>query len=69
VDLWRRIYKVKQDLVGDDRLAGKTSPLSPFEQAVQMVTLAMPIGIYMVGEAFPAASELPFSIVTLPVFS
>ena len=69
VDLWRRLYKVKQDLVGDDRLAGKTRSLSPSEQAVQMVTLAMPIGIYMVGEAFPAAFELPFSIVTLPVFS
>lgn len=68
VDLWRRIYKVKQDLVGDDRLAGKKNPLSPFEQAVQMVTLAMPIGIYMVGEALPAAHELPFSIVTLSVF-
>lgn len=68
VDLWRRIHKVKQDLVGDDRLAGKKRSLSPFEQAVQMVTLAMPIGIYMVGEALPAAFELPFSIVTLSVF-
>lgn len=68
VDLWKRINKVKQVLVGDDRLAGKKSQLTPFEQAAQMVTLALPIGIYMVGEVLPAARDLPFSIVTLPVF-
>lgn len=69
VDLWRRIQNVKQDLVGDRRLQGKKSSMTPMERAVQVVTLAVPIGIYIVGEILPGAAVLPFSVVTLPVFS
>ena len=68
VDLWRRIQNVKQDLVGDARLAGKKASLTPLERAVQVVTLAVPIGIYIVGEVLPGAAGLSFSVVTLPVF-
>lgn len=68
-DLRRRIQKVKQNLVTDERVAPRQRGLSPFEQAVQLVTLAMPIGIYIVGEVLPAAADLPFSVVTLRVFS
>jgi AcrR family transcriptional regulator len=68
VDLWRRIYKVKQDLVSDDRVASTKPTMSPFEQAVQTITLAVPIGIYILGEVLPTAVNLPFSVVTVPVF-
>ncbi|KGA12896.1 MAG: hypothetical protein GM46_0175 [actinobacterium acAcidi] len=68
VDLWRRIQNVKQELVSDVRLAGKKASLTPLERAVQVVTLAVPIGIYIVGEVLPEAVGLPFSVVTLPVF-
>lgn len=54
--------------MGDARLAGKKASLTPLERAVQVVTLAVPIGIYIVGEVLPGAAELPFSVVTLPVF-
>lgn len=68
IDLWRRIRNVKQDLVGDSRLSGGKVTPTPIERAVQLVTLAMPIGIYIVGEILPGAAGLPFSVVTLPVF-
>jgi AcrR family transcriptional regulator len=68
VDLWRRIYKVKEDLLNKDRVPGKKPSMTPFDKAVQMIALALPIGVYIVGEAFPAATELPFSVATLPVF-
>lgn len=67
-DLWRRISNVRQELLGDSRLTGtKTSP-TPIEKAAQVVALALPIGIYVVGEVLPGAAGLPFSVVTLPVF-
>ena len=68
VDLWRRIQEVKRDLVGDERLAGSKKTLTPFERAVQFITFALPIGIYIIGEVLPDAVDLPFSIVTLSVF-
>lgn len=68
LDLRRRIQKVRQNLVKDERVNGSRRTLSPFEQAVQMVTLGLPIGIYIMGEALPATANLPFSTVTIPVF-
>ena len=67
-DLRRRIQQVRRSLVADERVAGGKRTMSPFEQAVQTVTLALPIGIYIVGEVIPGAAVLPFSAVTLPVF-
>lgn len=68
LDLRRRIQKVKKKLVSDERVTGTGRTMSPFDEAVRTVTLAMPIGVYIVGEVLPAAVGLPFSIVTLPVF-
>ena len=68
IDLRKRIRKNKQELLDDPSVPNWNEKRSPDEDAMNFISLALPIGFYVIAEVFPPAAGLPFSAVTQSVF-
>jgi AcrR family transcriptional regulator len=67
-ELRKRIKKNKKELMADPSVPNWKEKRTPDEDAMDFISLALPIGFYVMAEVFPPAADLPFSAVTQSVF-